>query len=150
MTKTPSYQPVEVSSEHVPRQPKAGFIAALNRGWILEILGASIGTALIVALAIILRIYDGKSPPELGHAFGTAITLNTIVSLLSTVAKATLLFTVAECIGQQKWMYFMRRSRQLSRMSSFDQASRGIWGGLTLIWETKAMYCSCRGVNSAR
>lgn len=116
-----------------------------KRGWTLEILGAMGGTALVAALMILLREYDRKPPPHLGHAFGSAVTLNTLVSFVSTVAKAMLLFAVAQCIGEQKWMYFMRRSRKLSTISTFDQASRGVSGGLNLIWETKAMNVATLG-----
>ncbi|KAF2148831.1 hypothetical protein K461DRAFT_297322 [Myriangium duriaei CBS 260.36] len=120
-----------------PQSWWANFLDRSNRGWSMEILSALFGTVLLVTLAIVLRYYDGKPPPQLGSAFGSALTLNTIVSLITTIAKAALLLPVAECVSQQKWMYFARDYHRLSILSSFDNASRGLLGGVALLWNTR-------------
>ena len=91
----------------------------------------------MVILFVVLRVYDGRHEPRFGSTFGAALTLNTIVAIISASAKAALLFPVAECISQYKWFWFERRSRGLSDISTFDDASRGIWGGLVLLWKTR-------------
>lgn len=64
-------------------------------GWLVEISCTILGAVLLVTLYVVLRHYDGRPTPSFGSAFGTALTLNTIVAILATVAKAALLFPVA-------------------------------------------------------
>ncbi|KAK8050448.1 hypothetical protein PG994_012178 [Apiospora phragmitis] len=55
-----------------------------------------------------------------GTELGSKLTINTLVAMLSTGAKAALLFPVAECISQIKWIWFSSEEpRRLSDMSSF-------------------------------
>jgi hypothetical protein len=61
------------------------------------------------------------------------ITLNTIISILSNIAKGTLLFAVAEALGQYKWIAFSQRRRPLVHFEHFNQASRGSIGSLRLL-----------------
>lgn len=96
-----------------------------------------LGILLIIALIVVLRVYDGQLAPRFGAVFNGALTLNTIVAILSTASKAALLYPVTECISQLKWIWFSKDYRRLSDMSTFDNASRGIIGGFTLAWDTK-------------
>jgi len=95
------------------------------------------GILYIAALVIILRTYDGQPSPRFGTAFGSALTLNTVTSILSAAAKAALLYPVAQCMGQLKWIWFSKGRRALDDMSVFDRASRGISGGFELMWRTR-------------
>ncbi|KAF2875202.1 hypothetical protein BDV95DRAFT_459597, partial [Massariosphaeria phaeospora] len=51
-----------------------------------------------------------------------------LVVVFSTIVKTALLFLLAECLGQLKWMYFEKRPRTLNNLEIFDGASRGPWG----------------------
>lgn len=142
MTTKSSYAPVEsvredhgesAGSQH--HRTETGILH--GDWWWAEILCAVIGTVLIIALCLVLNRYDGKPSPTFGEAFGSALTINTIVAILGTAAKAALLYPVAECVGQLKWIWFSKKHRSLNDMATFDQASRGIWGGLELLWTTK-------------
>lgn len=62
------------------------------------------------------------------------ITLNTIISILSVVMKALLLFSAAECIGQWKWILLHRTGTNLIDFERIDQASRGPLGCFNLTW----------------
>lgn len=62
------------------------------------------------------------------------ITLNTIISILSVVMKALLLFSAAECIGQWKWILLHRSRTSLIDFERIDQASRGPLGCFNLTW----------------
>lgn len=86
-------------------------------------------------MTILLIVYDEK-PIFRWHG----ITLNAIISLLSTSNKASLLFTTAECIGQWKWILFARTSRSLMDLERVDCASRGPLGSLILLWPFKNMW----------
>ena len=109
-----------------------------NRGslitdtWRLEIL-AVLGSALSLVCMIGLLIgYDHKPIFKWHH-----VTLNALVSTLSTISKACLMLTIAESISQWKWIMFSQRQRLLSGFEAIDSASRGPLGSLKLIWRTK-------------
>ena len=56
------------------------------------------------------------------------VTPNTIVSIIATFTKASLLLVVAEVIAQLKWLYFQARTQTVSHLQLFDDASRGPLG----------------------
>jgi hypothetical protein len=107
--------------------------------WLLEIVSAIIGVLALLAICLILWKYDYKSLPELGSVFGSSITLNSILAILRATTKAALMLPVIECISQLKWSWFRDVSQPLSEFLKFDNASRGWWGGLLLIWRLRGM-----------
>ena len=137
MVSKASYTPVGNESKGAYTKQRRLYLSWAEDGWIAEIACVAIGILLIIALCVVLRNYDGEPAPRFGEAFGTALTLNTVVAIIATAAKASLLLPVAECVSQQKWFWFERDGRSLEDMSTFDSASRGIWGGFELLWRTK-------------
>lgn len=106
--------------------------------WLIEIICVAVGAVLIVALYLVLQAYDGKPAPKFGPAFGSSLTLNTIVAIIAAAAKIALLYPVAECLGQLRWIWFARDKRQLNDFATFDRAVRGsMWSGFELMWTTK-------------
>lgn len=138
-----SYTPIERVREQVTEldrpQCDASDKAAIRRSdwWWAELLCAAFGAVLVIALCIVLKNYDGGPSPTFGKAFGSSLTLNTIIAILGTAAKVALLYPVAECVGQLKWIWFSQQHRALRDMATFDRASRGIWGGFELLWATR-------------
>lgn len=61
---------------------------------------------------------------------------NSLAAAYSTIIKACILYPVAQCIGQLKWIYF-ENPKKLSLLQRFDDASRGPWGAAVLLWKTK-------------
>ena len=108
--------------------------------WLAEVLSVVVGIASIVALCRILKKYDDKPAPRANAVFGINITLNTLVSILSTLGRAALLLSVAECISQLKWTWYLDKDRPLGDLDIFDEASRGAWGGLLLLWKINIRY----------
>jgi hypothetical protein len=96
--------------------------------WFYECAALAFSVGCLVALAVMLGIYDGKKTPQLPYN----ITLNALISVLSTAAKSSLLFAIAGILGQMKWGWFTER-RELSDMQTFDDATRGPWGALILL-----------------
>ena len=86
-------------------------------------------------IILILRTFDQRTIPQLP----LAISLNTVLALLTTVAKGCFIVPVVECLGQWKWNWF-RRPRALDSFSSFDESSRGVWGSLSLMWRLRFQY----------
>jgi hypothetical protein len=106
----------------------------LRFGWWWEIgavIVAIISTSAIVA--VLVRI-DGKSIASWPYSIQSA----SLVAVFSSIAKSTLLVPVAMCLSQLKWSYF-EKPRQLAHMQVFDNASRGPWGALVLLWKTRGM-----------
>jgi hypothetical protein len=96
--------------------------------WLYECAALAVSVGCLVALAVMLGIYDSKETPQLPYN----ITLNALISVLSTAAKSSLLFAVAGTLGQVKWVWFTEK-RELSDMQTFDDATRGPWGALVLL-----------------
>ncbi|KAK0754558.1 hypothetical protein B0T18DRAFT_386415 [Schizothecium vesticola] len=88
-----------------------------------------------VSAAAVLSLHDGKPVEEWGSP---TISLNTVISALGVVSRATLAFSVSGVIGQHKWNWFRRRQDRLGVFEKFDEASRGPWGSASLLWWSKA------------
>lgn len=87
------------------------------------------GTVVVFAyMVLVLLAYDGK-PVFDWHG----ITLNTAVSIFSSAGKASLMFIVAEAIGQWRWILFTRKSRPLLDLTTLDDVTRGPLGSLGLL-----------------
>lgn len=98
--------------------------------WLAEILALTFSASCLVAIIIVLKVYERKSIPQI--PFG--LTLNAIISILATGSKSSLLLAVAGAISQLKWCWFTSKSRDLGDIQEFDDASRGPWGSLTLLF----------------
>lgn len=108
--------------------------------WLVELLAVAVGIACIVALCAVLKKYDNQPANRFNSLFGVNITLNTLISILSTLGRAALLLAVAECISQLKWKWYRSNDRPLADLDVFDQASRGAWGGFLLLWKINVRY----------
>ncbi|CAH0051211.1 unnamed protein product [Clonostachys solani] len=106
---------------------RPGF-SPIYRVWALEIASIGISTLLLVAIIVVLARFDGNSLPE----WPLAVTLNTLIALLVTVAKAAFMAPVSVAISQGQWGWFLQE-RPLYDFHVFDQASRGPWGSLVFL-----------------
>lgn len=98
--------------------------------WLAEILALAFSAACLTAIVVVLKVYERKAIPKI--PFG--LTLNAIISILATGSKSSLLLAVAGAISQLKWSWFATRRRNLDDMQEFDDASRGPWGSVTLLF----------------
>lgn len=105
----------------------ANMLASL---WALEISALGGVFASFAGLVALLAVFDGRTVFE-----WKSITLNTIVSTLSLVLRGFLLYPIAECVGQWKWILFSRSKRSLMDFERIDAASRGPLGSLCLSWQ---------------
>lgn len=64
------------------------------------------------------------------------INLNSFLSLFTTLTKAAILVSVSAAISHIQWTWFHveRGGRSLYDLHVIDQASRGAWGSLVLLW----------------
>ncbi|PLN78358.1 hypothetical protein BDW42DRAFT_187476 [Aspergillus taichungensis] len=95
--------------------------------WLLEGIALAFSIACLVAIFGVLAAYDNKKRPQLAYK----ITLNTIISVLATGCKSSLILNPTQ--------------RRLFGMQSFDAASRGPLGSLMIIIDHGAHSFVCFG-----
>ena len=71
------------------------------------------------------------------HGVTFGISPNSLVALLSTLARLCLLIPIARSIAQLKWVWLAERPRVLADLQAFEDASRGLMGSFALIWKLR-------------
>ncbi|OBS29550.1 hypothetical protein FPOA_03487 [Fusarium poae] len=99
--------------------------------WKEELLLLVVAAGFFAGICRILYIYDEK---ELPHWDDLGITLNTLISIIATIFRASLAIITFEILAQLKWDWISSGSfRPMQQVQVFDSASRGILGCLRLI-----------------
>jgi len=121
----PKQPPVVQVQPAPPRQPNAFW------SWIWEIFTALLCLGLLAAIAAILARYNGQRVPD----WGLSINLSTLIALLATVLRASLVLIAAQVISQAKWNWFSgsQGAQPLQLFQDFDAASRSAISALLLI-----------------
>ncbi|KAK0649745.1 hypothetical protein B0T16DRAFT_457127 [Cercophora newfieldiana] len=65
--------------------------------------------------------------------WASIFSLNTWLSILAVVSRASLASAISGCISQAKWGWFSSRVENLIAFDRFDDASKGPWGCLRLL-----------------
>ena len=115
------------SSTSLPEQSLHG-IRGTIRAWIWELAAIGFAFAVVLATFITLAVGSGKDVPS----WPLSLSLNSLISIYSTVLRALLFFILSEIISQGKWSW-LTRSRRLRHLDDFDRASRGAWGSVKLL-----------------
>ncbi|KAK8103196.1 hypothetical protein PG984_016342, partial [Apiospora sp. TS-2023a] len=97
--------------------------------WWWEILATVLSIACMGGLIVILAKIDNIPLPH----WWLPIRPNSLIAVLTTVAKSSMMLSVASCISQLKWEHFFQQPRKLLDLETFDEASRGPWGSATLL-----------------
>lgn len=97
--------------------------------WICESIALIFSIGCVAAIAFIVGSYEGQRIPELP----SGVTLNALISVLSTAARASLILVVSSCIGQLKWCWLTRSGKRLQDLQVMDEASRGPLGAISLL-----------------
>ncbi|RDI82398.1 hypothetical protein Vi05172_g7748 [Venturia inaequalis] len=119
--------------------------------WYLWEIGGIIGSAACICAIIgLLASLNGKKLPVWGATTpekivgGTSIpsktvnvTLNSVISWISTVGKIAILIPITKGLGQLKWVWFAEKERQLADLETFDGATRGLTGSAKLLWKLR-------------
>lgn len=79
---------------------------------------------------VVLWKFDGQKLPS----WPLKITLNSFLSLFTTLAKAALLVPVSAAISHIQWSWFRGSTKPVYDFYLIDQASRGAWGSIALLW----------------
>lgn len=100
---------------------------------ILSLLWGIIGVLIIVAL---LLVYNNRPQSD----WSGSISLNSLVALLTTVAKLGFVSANTAALGQLRWNWYSS-PRPLGDWVTFDQASRGSpSGSASLMWKIRGLH----------
>ncbi|RBR21404.1 uncharacterized protein FIESC28_04941 [Fusarium coffeatum] len=117
-----------ITSESRPQQSETPKVSPV-RYWSWEIVSLLFALALLIATIAIPAHYNDKVLKRWPYD----ISLNTIIAILSTFMRASMMLVVAELVGQMGWQS-LRKPRPVSDLHHFDNASRGILGAFKLFW----------------
>ncbi|KAG8631205.1 hypothetical protein KVT40_000345 [Elsinoe batatas] len=104
-----------MATDTILGQPDLGI-----RTWAYEVAACCISAITLAGVVILLWTRQNKPLPD----WPALITLNSIIAVLTTIMKGSMIFAVAEGISQLKWSWFLR-PRSLADLSTYDSASRG-------------------------
>jgi hypothetical protein len=102
--------------------------------WTLEILACALAILTILATVILLNHYNGHPAPVV---LRYSVTLGSILSIFATVIKAALYVPLSASISQIIWSKLRQGHRPLSDIAVYDNASRGVIGGIMLLWNRR-------------
>lgn len=111
---------------------RKSWVQSLDRGWTPEIGSCVLATIAFTSLIGLLLKFSDEPLPDLPRD----ITFNTIIAIITAILKASLMMPVAEGLSQAKWQWY-NSPRLLSDLQMFDDASRGPWGSLFLLFNFK-------------
>ncbi len=107
----------------------AWFERSFSDSWIPEIGAIVFSILCLVAIVVTLAVFNNKPRPQLVKY----ITFNTIISILATGTRSSLIYVTAATLGQKKWTWFRSRPRRLRDVQALDEASRGPLGSFKML-----------------
>lgn len=107
--------------------------------WWIDIWACIIATLAIAAEIWIHLRYNGQ--PQASWP-STTLTLNGLIALLTTVYRGCLTVPVASVLSQSKWLRFDAKNNKSHKLADYellDEASRGSYGSLLVLWRFKGL-----------
>jgi hypothetical protein len=98
--------------------------------WWWEAICCFIALGALLAIVATVRTHESKTIPE--WKFG--LTVNAIIAACTVVLKAAAGLVLAEGISHLKWIS-VAQPQSLSTFVAHDDAARGPWGALKLLWK---------------
>ncbi|KAI1276772.1 hypothetical protein F5Y07DRAFT_129259 [Xylaria sp. FL0933] len=117
------------SSDNLQQQQKIKTKRPVSWWWWWEIGAAFLSITSLVLLFILLSKSDGQQL----QSWPLPIQPNSLIAVLTTIAKTSMMVPVASCLSQLKWKHFISRPRPLDQFQVMDDASRGPWGSFMLL-----------------
>jgi hypothetical protein len=136
---------------------KKGPLATLQaeEWWKWEIAGILGSAAAIAGIIGILLALNNKQQPSWARpqnycvkvpytnkmeCHNASVSINSLISWLSTIAKICVFIPVTKGLGQLKWVWFAEKERTLADLETFDSATRGVTGSAMLVWKLRGRY----------
>lgn len=112
-----------------PQQQKPNVKGPPTWWWWWEIGAAVLSITSLVLLLVLLSQSNGRRL----QSWNLPIQPNSLIAVLTTVAKTSMMVPVASCLSQLKWRHFISQPRPLDQFQVMDDASRGPWGSFMLL-----------------
>ena len=132
---------------HLERQNSSERLSAMERWWLWEFSAWFICFAALIGMIGFLIPMNQRPVPDWvlsqswrGYTVGFSVSINSVLSIFSTVVKSMILIPVAAAIGQAKWNHFFSSGHELADFSRFEAAGRGPLGAVLLIWRMRGRY----------
>lgn len=100
--------------------------------WKWELAACLFSFAAPISMFITVYYHDGQPLPQWPYG----ISINPLLSVYTLVLKAAIGVILTSCIGQLQWTWFSE-TRPLTDMLYFDDATRGAYGALNLVWRQR-------------
>jgi hypothetical protein len=97
--------------------------------WKYEMMAAFFSVSMAFAMLGTAFPFQEKPRPQ----WPIHISINALLSVYTVVFRGALMFLVSSAVGQAKWVWFSK-TRRLSDLGRYDDASRGLWGSLKWLW----------------
>ncbi|KAF4979262.1 hypothetical protein FZEAL_4507 [Fusarium zealandicum] len=123
--------PGALSENITPSTHKGQDVEAIHFWWWWEI-GAAVLS--LTCMGLIMGVLIRADATRL-EGWPLSIQPNSIIAVLTTVAKTAMMVPITSCLSQLKWRHVTTRPRPLADLQVFDDASRGPWGSTVLIWK---------------
>lgn len=114
---------------HHSRPNSSSQVAVVLRQWWIELAACIFILLMVLAIFAVLYLYTGKTIPQWPYR----LSINTVLAVLATALKAVTVLILSEGLSQLKWLW-LKQSRPLTHLASFDSASRGPLGSLQLLF----------------
>ncbi|KAI0431531.1 hypothetical protein F5Y09DRAFT_304356 [Xylaria sp. FL1042] len=136
-----------LSDEPIPSAQELGrTLRSTLAWWQDEYVYCLICLAAAIALVVLLFTYNGRVEPS----WGIDMQLSTILIAIMSVYRLALKAILESCISQGAWIWVSgfrkgKTEAKLEDFKMFDEASRGLYGALVLLWQMKASHFACIG-----
>ncbi|KAK7451547.1 hypothetical protein CaCOL14_009506 [Colletotrichum acutatum] len=138
------------TEEGLPRPlPKSDY-KSIYKWWNDEYRLVAVCVVGAIVLGIIFKNYDGQPTPQLMHG---DLDFDVIIVAMFTCVRVAMSGIVETSISQSAWIWVsearQRRTNdsraRLEDFKIYDEASRGLWGSLYLLWRLRGRHLACIG-----
>lgn len=130
-----SQPPAQPSKRPIASRIRRFYRRSVVDRWTFESTCLVISIACLVIISTMLCTHDGK--PLLKWSIN--ISMNAFISILSGLAKSTLILATIEGIDQLKWSWYKDNSHKLSDFELFHLATRGSRGPAVFLIRMKSV-----------
>ena len=106
--------------------------------WAPEYAATCLSLAFMAAIVALLAVYNNQSLAA--WLLPSVISPNAVIAALNTLSRLSTSFVLSSAIGQWKWISISRKQRSLKSFVYIDESSKGSFGGLKIVWNTRGRY----------
>ncbi|KAI1172630.1 hypothetical protein F4777DRAFT_498051 [Nemania sp. FL0916] len=115
---------------HIGMQQRDGHASMFKSKWWWWEISSSITSLIGLGLVVFILKQVDNQPIS---SWPYSIQPNSLIAVITTITKASMLVPIASCLSQLKWDHFQYRPNPLNDFQIYDDASRGPWGCIYMI-----------------